>query len=606
MATGGQTSGDGQSGGQGGGFINALASIYPSIKTTLQENEARAMQLGQQKAEGSLLSGIAGGYDPQTGINWSGPSADPSKNPFAVGGSVSRETGADATGSANGMVSSMMQDPLGATVMRLDPKGTLSSIVQRAFAPPQSYQVTAADGTVKNQMLTMAQAMKLQQEGNQLAYADKAKPPDPNQAPTRYDLPGPNNQQQSYMWRPGMGSPQAVGAPGKFTNEPLSDIGKLAFDASHNFNGNSQSPSFGGGTNLGGGSGAPNIQPPIASPNISSGGSGVMNQPGGMPTAANSPASERDPARRPWLQQPPIGAGQNQPQAGTNPFAGIMQAALMKPILENQKLQGEVAAQTAKTAFNAIPENLTGEDAYQWAEDNLPQGREVAAMARRVASGYQKPPPIGRPGSVGEQVQALVDRAEGPGANIGQRFTTNHEYSQSGPTGKAFTAIDTVMRHTDKMLQSFDQMHNRQSPAWNAVANTIEATLGGVRAPVTFNTERDAVASEARKVFAGASGGGITELNEWKDNLSRNASPEQMRGSAESLISLMKGRLDPLIWKYNETMGTNKTIENFMSPDSVKIWQKLQNVAEGGNGAGTPSYTPQALVDELRRRGAVK
>lgn len=494
----------------------------------------------------------------------------------------------------NDPIGATMSDPTMNLAMQLNPQGVLSGIMARAMAPPVSVRLTDKDGNVTQQMLPPSAIMARQAQGYQVEELDKAKPVDQNQAPTTYKLPGPNNREQTYMWRPGMGSPSPVGTPGAPIITPQSEAGKEDFDSRN------RSLWQSGGTMVPGqrGSGSPPVGAVSTPPPANGSGAGSAS---GFQAPVYDPvaATDNSPARRPWLQQPAIGAGQNYtqpsmpgaPMPGALP-GGLSQADLNDPykLAENTrrlnliKLGAETDALTNKTAFNNIPSNLTGEDAYNWAENNLPQGREIASMARAVASGAQKQPPIGRPGSIGEQVQALVSRAEGPNVDLGQRYRTAQEYSQAGTTGKAIRSIDTTLYHTNRMLNAFGDLNNGRFPLWNSIGNTAEQATGS-GAPGAFSTNRDAVASEARKVFAGANGGGITELNEWKDNLPQNASPEQMQRSAGALQELLKGRLDPLIWNYNQTMGTNKKLEDFMSPGSIKIWNRLQQTAQGGPGA---------------------
>ena len=275
-----------------------------------------------------------------------------------------------------------------------------------------------------------------------------------------------------------------------------------------------------------------------------------------------------------------------------------MQKALIQSQIDmhNASAEASRAKAVGQSYFSGLPEGVVGTDAYDWVSQNMQGGEQIAAIARKVAAGDMKMPTAGRPGSIGEKVMGLVALAE-PGVDVGQRFRTAQEYGQAGPTGKAIRAVDTVMFHTDKMLKNFAALDNSDYPAWNSVANTAKQAVGKGE-PTATTTSRDAVASEARKVFAGASGGGLTELEEWKANLPQNASPEQMTASAQTLVDLLKGRIDPLLFNYNQTMGTNKTIEDFLTPASVKVWKELEAAAQGGKveAAPNPGITPVQTI----------
>ena len=319
MAIGGQTQAAGAAAGTGGGgLLNFIASAWPALNRSLQTNEgmrqeniqraqqnqARSMELGQQADQMTQIANIAGGYDPSAqtgqgqspGITWNTGSADPSKNPLA---DVSRET----TGSANGagsMMGQFLSDPLAQTVFRLDPRGTLSSIVSRTFAPPENYLLTGPDGTTKNAYLTMPQAVKYQQQGYQVAKAEPAKSLDINTPLQTITAPGAGGRQQTFVRQPGTTNLTPFGGPGDFTiPAPAGDLGGiLGAQRFMGINGGLRpGATLGGGASLGGGSGAPGGNAPNAPPQITSGAGGPISAPGTQPlTAATSQ---------------PTGAGQN-------------------------------------------------------------------------------------------------------------------------------------------------------------------------------------------------------------------------------------------------------------------------------------------------------
>jgi len=537
----------------------------------------------QSNAIQSDLTNYTGGYDPKTGINWASGRQIP-ENPIAE----------------------MSKDPMMGIFARTNPQQFLTTVASQIMAPPEAYQVTNKDGTSQTRLFTRPQIMAWQQanpEGSAVK-SDNAKPLDPN-TPMQTVKGFQGGREQEFVRQPGTTNWGTLGEPGAPAVMPQSDIGKMAFDMRNFMGGGSAVPGQQGSGAPNGGSLGTGVVPKASPPTQA--GSAMFSPPAAAPALAQpfragitalpnnfAPGVSALPGQAPQAPQvsaqSAMGATPNPNGSGVPDIKSLFQAAMMKPILESQKLQGEVGLQQARNALNGMPDNLTGNDAYSWVEQNLPNGKELSAMARKVASGDQKPPPIGRPGSIGEQVQALVARAE-PGVDVGQRFRTEQEYSQAGPTGKAIRAVDTTIRHADKMLQTFDEMHNGSIPVFNSIGNAASEAVGsGV--PGQFNTERDAVAAEARKVFAGASGGGLSELNEWKANLPQNASPERMQKSAQALIDLLQGRIEPLLFNYNQTTGKNKTIEDFLSPDSVKIWQRVKAAAAGVKPEASAGSTP--------------
>lgn len=367
-----------------GGALQSIAQYWPALNSSLQRNEAvrqqneqRGMEIGQQKAEGSLMAGIAGGYDPATGITWNGPSADPSKNPLA---DVSRET----TGSTGGMVQSFTQDPVGQLAMRMDPKGVMSSIVQRAFAPPQAYQMSK-DGQTKSGLLTMAQAMRMQQDGWDLNYEEKSKPLDLNQAPTIGNVVGADGRNQGTIWRPGMAAPQNYGGEGDFAMKaPEGDLGQILgaqrFMGANggigrgNFNGNPNSASFGGGTNLGDGSGAPN--------NGQATGGGQATPGGGY----NAATGQITAPQKPWVSMP-IGASQNQPQSIQQQLNGILQTKLTVAGRTPEQQAALTKTEEAKVAPYGEAQKLneksaTDQQAFEVADDAFTRLADSAKALR--------------------------------------------------------------------------------------------------------------------------------------------------------------------------------------------------------------------------------
>lgn len=295
----------------GGGFLSFLSTIWPALNRSLQTNdylraETQKMNYANQGAQLDLanrrdqmtqLANIAGGYDPSSGITWNTGSADPSINPLAAAMSAQGQptTGAASPGMA-GPMGAFMQDPVAQAFMRIDRKGTLGAIAQRMFAPPTPYQVKTPDGTVKSMLLTMPQAAQMQSQGYEINEEEKAKPIDQNQAPTIGTInDAASGRAQPTFWRPGMAQPTPYGGLGGFTMPaPAGDIGGL-LDSQRYLSANggiprplSQSLSMGGGTSLGAGSGSPPAggMPPPAAPDIASGSSGIMNQPGAQPANA--------------------------------------------------------------------------------------------------------------------------------------------------------------------------------------------------------------------------------------------------------------------------------------------------------------------------------
>jgi len=218
---------------------------------------------------------------------------------------------------------------------------------------------------------------------------------------------------------------------------------------------------------------------------------------------------------------------------------------------------------TTADMFDDVPDGLPQEQYLDWIEVNHPELKQMVPVARKVMSGDMKMPTAGRPGSTGEIVQALVSRAA-QGVDIGQRFKTAENYAPSGRIGQNLTSVVTTMNHLNELMAAHADLKNNDYPAANYIANQVKTNFGDP-ALTRFNNAKVAVASEGRKIFAGASGGGITELEHWLDGLSSSASTQQMEAAKNTLYGLISGRTVPLLNEYNDIMGKNLTMDEFIS-----------------------------------------
>lgn len=165
----------------------------------------------------------------------------------------------------------------------------------------------------------------------------------------------------------------------------------------------------------------------------------------------------------------------------------------------------------------------------------------------------------------------------------------------SGPDADNLKSANTLVGHIDGLLTAGEQLHNRAFQPWNYLANTVESANGNP-AQVTFKTKADAVASELAKLFKGMGAGNVQEIKEWRENLSPNLSPDQIRASAQSILDLMNSRVDALKTKYVQGMGTDKGAPD-LSDQSKQILQK-HGLIEGG-AAAAPAQQAQSQPPQI-------
>lgn len=153
------------------------------------------------------------------------------------------------------------------------------------------------------------------------------------------------------------------------------------------------------------------------------------------------------------------------------------------------------------------------------------------------------------------------------------RVATRKDFA-AGKSAQAVTALNTALSHASTLADDFDKMGNTALPAWNVLTNNVGQALGG--AALTKATEtRDALASEARKVFAASGGGNLTELQEWQKNFPLNGSPTQQKAALQGFVDLLDGRLQGLADQYNRGMGKADDPMTLLQPKARAAYEKL-------------------------------
>jgi hypothetical protein len=176
--------------------------------------------------------------------------------------------------------------------------------------------------------------------------------------------------------------------------------------------------------------------------------------------------------------------------------------------------------------------------------------------------------------------------------NYNARARTRADYaSPNGTAGKNLVALNTALSHAGVLSDAFDKLGNYGGVATiaNAPMNWLGKQFGD---PNVTNAQQavDALASEARKVFASTGGGNLEELRNWQTNFPINGSPEQQKGALFELVSLFDSRLAALGDQYNKGMGTTKDPLELLGPDGRRAYEKLTGrTPESGSVSGTPS-----------------
>ncbi len=155
------------------------------------------------------------------------------------------------------------------------------------------------------------------------------------------------------------------------------------------------------------------------------------------------------------------------------------------------------------------------------------------------------------------------------------RVATRKSFT-AGQDATAVTALNTALGHASKLADQFGELNNSGGLATplNSIVNPVERFFGDQRQTNTQQTI-DALASEARKVFAASGGGNLTELQEWQKNFPLNGSQSQQRGALTNFVELLDSRLQSLAEKYNRGMGRTDDPMTLLQPNARAAFEKL-------------------------------
>jgi len=220
----------------------------------------------------------------------------------------------------------------------------------------------------------------------------------------------------------------------------------------------------------------------------------------------------------------------------------------------------------------------------------------ITPLARQIAQ-YKLPPVSARSYNSNRGLMNQV-LAANPNFDIGQyeqRYKTMKDLAPSGPLGQQALALNTLVRHSDDMIDAATALNNGNIQAFNAAAQKI-AQWTGKAAPTNFDQLKQYVAGETVKLVRG--GGGTKEdVEAAQANLDRANSPDQLMGALRVNFGVAGGKMAAL----NSAVRTATGNADYtaLDPDASQIMQKrgydpatLKPAASAPQGASKPS--PQA------------
>lgn len=159
------------------------------------------------------------------------------------------------------------------------------------------------------------------------------------------------------------------------------------------------------------------------------------------------------------------------------------------------------------------------------------------------------------------------------------RVQTRRSFSPGGADGKNLTAINTALGHAADLSDNFDKLDNFGGIATplNKPVNAVEDMFGDPRQG-TAREGVDALAAEARKVFASTGGGSLKELEDWQSNFPINGSPDQQKAQLTKFVHLLDSRVGSIADSYNRGMQRTEEPINLLSSSGARAYQKLTGI----------------------------
>lgn len=213
----------------------------------------------------------------------------------------------------------------------------------------------------------------------------------------------------------------------------------------------------------------------------------------------------------------------------------------------------------------------------------------------------------------GQALMAAVGKYDPEGfdtINTGKRAKTAKDFSGSGGARQQLNNIETALIHVAGLKDASEKLGS--FPTGNTLRNKA-LDLANDPDLNAYNTIAKTAADEVAKATAGPGGSTVTDRNERLKEFSANQSVESRQAAIDAAVSLLNGRLEPLVTSYNDGLGTTKQGIHLLSPKAQEAYTKITGmkpeiVGAGGDAAkeNPTQYSPEDIQAEMKRRGLLK
>lgn len=294
-------------------------------------------------------------------------------------------------------------------------------------------------------------------------------------------------------------------------------------------------------------------------------------------------------------------------------------AAKQQELKQGAQRLGIEGARLGVERMNAGLDLKTGQPVqYTDAQGNT---MNVSPVARSMAA--YKLAPIQARSMATAQGRNLMNQvlAVNPGFDIGryeERYKTMKDLAPSGPLGQQAQALNTLIEHSNDMLDAADALKNGSFTPGNAAYNKIATWFGRPEAN-NFKQLRQYVVGETVKLIRGG-GGSEEDVKAARDTLNEANSPEELSGAIRTNFGVAGGKAKVL----NELVrdATGDQTFNIVRPEQAQIMQQrgydpntLKPMAVAGRGTSigvkdptgkTHYFKSQADADAFKKSAGLQ
>lgn len=289
------------------------------------------------------------------------------------------------------------------------------------------------------------------------------------------------------------------------------------------------------------------------------------------------------------------------PTVAPNPTTGASTATLSAPQFSANGAVVPNAQNATASAPNpaATQQDLSKLTGTAYLDALKQQNPAMASMVEEIGQYKRKPPPAtsgtkGLPNPLSIAVaRAYPPDADGQGGYDATQFEprqkTANDFSTAGKSGQNMIALNQLGAHLQTLDSLSQQLDTGSITPVNAMINYAQRITGN---PNITNQAiaAQAVATEFGKIMRGV---GMSEgdATKFEDSVKGDNSIQQIQGAANTMATLVGGRMHELNYAYDQNMGTKNGAAKFVNPMVQQILIKHDPKLAAEFGVAAPSST---------------